>query len=289
MTGYGRGSAIGDDFSVSVDLKTVNNRFLDVHLRLGGELSSLEGQIKKRISSHLSRGRVDVTVTFERTSQIAYELNRPLITGYVKALREMQQEFGIAGELDINLLARLPGALQTARDGLNENMIAGIERAIDDAIVELEKMRSQEGESLRREMRERVDNIDALVPVIEAAASGLVETYRARLQKRIGEFFSRENQLVELDPARMAQEVAYLADRSDVSEEMVRLRSHLSQFREALDSPTETGKMLDFLLQELNREANTTLSKSTELSIKEAALGIKAEVEKLREQVQNVE
>ena len=289
MTGYGRGSAIGDDFSVSVDLKTVNNRFLDVHLRLGGELSSLEGQIKRRISSRLSRGRVDVTVTFERTSQIAYELNRPLITGYVKALKEMQQEFGIAGELDINLLARLPGALQTARDGLNENMIAGIERAIDDAIVELEKMRSQEGESLRREMRERVDNIDALVPVIEAAASGLVETYRARLQKRIGEFFSRENQFVELDPARVAQEVAYLADRSDVSEEMVRLRSHLSQFREALDSPTETGKMLDFLLQELNREANTTLSKSTELAIKEAALGIKAEVEKLREQVQNVE
>ena len=289
MTGYGRGSAIGDDFSVSVDLKTVNNRFLDVHMRLGGELSSLEGQIKRRISSRLSRGRVDVTVTFERTSQIAYELNRPLITGYVKALREMQQEFGIAGELDINLLARLPGALQTARDGLNENMIAGIERAVDDAIVELEKMRTQEGESLRQEMRERVDNIDALVPVIEAAASGLVETYRARLQKRIGEFFSRENQFVELDPARVAQEVAYLADRSDVSEEMVRLRSHLSQFREALDSPTETGKMLDFLLQELNREANTTLSKSTELSIKEAALGIKAEVEKLREQVQNVE
>jgi len=289
MTGYGRGSAIGDDFSVSVDLKTVNNRFLDVHLRLGGELSSLEGQIKRRISSRLSRGRVDVAVTFERTSQIAYELNRPLITGYVKALREMQQEFGIAGELDINLLARLPGALQTARDGLNENMIAGIERAVDDAIVELEKMRSQEGESLRQEMRERVDNIDALVPVIEAAASGLVETYRARLQKRIGEFFSRENQLVELDPARVALEVAYLADRSDVSEEMVRLRSHLSQLREALDSPTETGKMLDFLLQELNREANTTLSKSTELSIKEAALGIKAEVEKLREQVQNVE
>ena len=151
------------------------------------------------------------------------------------------------------------------------------------------RMRAQEGETLRKEMRERVDNIEALVPVIEAAASGLVETYRQRLQKRIGELFNRESQLVELDPSRMAQEVAYLADRSDVSEEMVRLRSHLTQFREALDSTSETGKMLDFLLQELNREANTTLSKSTELSIKEAALGIKAEVEKLREQVQNVE
>jgi uncharacterized protein (TIGR00255 family) len=125
--------------------------------------------------------------------------------------------------------------------------------------------------------------------VIEAAAGGLADTYRERLQKRIGELLNRETQLIELDHARMAQEIAYLADRSDVSEEMVRLKSHLQQFREALSSTSETGKMLDFLLQELNREANTTLSKSTELSIKEAALGIKAEVEKLREQVQNVE
>ncbi len=289
MTGYGRGSAVGSDFSVSVDLKTVNNRFLDVHLRLSGELSPLEGEVKRRISSRLSRGRVDVTITFERTSAVSYELNRPLIAGYVSALREMQREFEIPGELDINVLARIPGALQPGRDGLNAGMVAGIESAIDAALGELEKMREQEGEALRKEMRERVDNIEALVPQIEAAAAGLFETYRNRLQKRIGELFNRDQQLIELDPARMAQEVAYLADRSDVSEEMVRLRSHLAQFREALDATGETGKMLDFLLQELNREANTTLSKSTELSIKEAALGIKAEVEKLREQVQNVE
>ena len=125
--------------------------------------------------------------------------------------------------------------------------------------------------------------------MIEQAASGLVDAYRARLQKRIGELVNRDGQAIELDPARVAQEVAYLADRSDVSEEMVRLRSHLTQFREALDSTAATGKMLDFLLQELNREANTTLSKSTDLSIKEAALAVKAEIEKLREQVQNVE
>lgn len=289
MTGYGRGSTVGDDFSVSVDLKTVNNRFLDVHLRLGGDLSALEGIVKKRIGARLSRGRVDVTITFERTSQIAYELNRPLIAGYVDALREIQREFGIPGELDLSVLARLPGALQPARDGLSDKMISGIEGALDQALSELERMREQEGEALRQEMRERVDKIEALVPVIESAAAGLVETYRNRLHKRIGELLNKESQLVELDPARVAQEVAYLADRSDVSEEMVRLRSHLSQFREALESSNETGKMLDFLLQELNREANTTLSKSTELAIKEAALGIKAEVEKLREQVQNVE
>lgn len=289
MTGYGRGSADGEHFVVSVDLKTVNNRFLDVHLRLGGELSSLEPVIKRQISSRLSRGRVDVNINFEKTAQTAYELNRPLIAGYVNALREMQKEFSIGGELDINVLARLPGALQPARDGLSDEVVAGIEKATAEALGELERMRAQEGETLRQEMAERIERIETLVPAIENAAAGLVDAYRARLQKRIGELLDRNGQVVEIDPARLAQEVAYLSDRSDVSEEMVRLRSHLAQFRDALNSNAEVGKMLDFLLQELNREANTTLSKSTDLSIKEAALAIKAEVEKLREQVQNVE
>lgn len=289
MTGYGRAVVVGEDFSVSVDLKTVNNRFLDVHLRLSTELSPLEPAVKKQISTRLTRGRVDATVNFERTSAVAYELNRPLISGYVEALRQVQKEFNVPGELDINALARLPGALQASRDALSDDMTKGIERAVEEALNELERMREQEGAALRHEMAERLSRIESLVPVIEGAASGLVDAYRTRLQKRIAELLSREGQLVEPDPARLAQEVAYLADRSDVSEEMVRLRSHISQFRDALDSDAETGKMLDFLLQELNREANTTLSKSTDLQIKEAALGIKAEVEKLREQVQNVE
>lgn len=289
MTGYGRGTVVGENFSVSIDLKTVNNRFLDVHLRLGSELSALEAIIKRRINSRLSRGRVDVTVTFERTTEISYELNRPLIAGHVNALREIKKEFGIEGELDINALARLPGALQPARETLGETVTAAFDRAIDEALTELERMRQQEGEALRQEMSERVAKIATLVPVIEEAASGLVESYRNRLQKRVSELLLRNGQVIEVDPGRLAQEVAYLADRSDVSEEMVRLRSHLTQFREALDSSGEAGKMLDFLLQELNREANTTLSKSTDLTIKEAALAIKAEIEKLREQVQNVE
>ncbi len=289
MTGYGKGMVNGDDFSVSVDLKTVNNRFLDIHLRVGGELSSLEPAIKRRISSRLSRGRVDVTISMERTAQVAYELNRPLIAGYITALKQMQQDFEIGGELDINVLARVPGALQPARNGIDERMISALESAIDQALDELERMRQQEGEALKKELRDRVEKIESLVPTIESAAAGLADAYRLRLQKRIGELLNRGGQVVEIDPARLAQEVAYLADRSDVSEEMVRLKSHLAQFQEALDSQGETGKMLDFLLQELNREANTTLSKSTDLQIKEAGLAIKAEVEKLREQVQNVE
>ena len=279
----------GDDFSVSVDLKTVNNRFLDIHLRVGSELASLEPGVKKRITSRLTRGRVDVTISIDRTAQMVYELNRPLIAGYVNALKQLQADFQIGGELDINLLARIPGALQPARNGIDERVIAALDAAVDQALDELERMREQEGEALKKELRDRVQKIESLVPTIEAAAAGLAEAYRVRLQKRIGELLNRGGQVVEIDPARLAQEVAYLADRSDVSEEMVRLRSHLTQFQEAIDAPGEAGKMLDFLLQELNREANTTLSKSTDLVIKEAGLAIKAEVEKLREQVQNVE
>ena len=289
MTGYGKAMVAGDDFSVSVDLKTVNNRFLDIHLRVGAELAALEPGVKKRITSRLTRGRVDVTINLERTSQMVYELNRPLIAGYVNALKQLQQDFDIAGELDINVLARIPGALQPARNGIDDRIVNALDAAVDQALDELERMREQEGETLKAELRERVMKIEALVPTIEAAAAGLADAYRLRLQKRIGELLNRGGQVVEIDPARLAQEVAYLADRSDVSEEMVRLRSHLTQFQEALDAPGEAGKMLDFLLQELNREANTTLSKSTDLVIKEAGLAIKAEVEKLREQVQNVE
>jgi len=290
MTGFGRGTVAGEDFKVSVEIKTVNNRYLDIHLRLSQELSSLEMNIRKLISARLSRGRVDLNISFERSATTTYEINRPLVAGYINVLRDIQKEFNLAGDVDINSLTRLPGALTTARDDLDERSVAGIESAIGKALDDLETMRVSEGAALAEEMRSRLANIEAAVPAIESAAAGLVDAYRQRLQKRIGELVNRGGgPAVELDAGRLAQEVAYLADRSDISEELVRLRSHLEQFRMAIDSQGEVGKRLDFLLQELNREANTVLSKSTEVSIKDAGLAIKAEVEKLREQVQNVE
>lgn len=282
--------ATGHGFAVSVELKTVNNRFLDIHLRTGADLASLESSIRRKIGERLTRGRVDVNINFDRTSEITYEVNRPLIAGYIQAMRAMQQEFGVVGEPDVNVLARLPGALQVARDGLSEDMTGAVERALSDALDELEAMRAREGEALAAEMRTRLDEIEHNVPVIEALAGELVSLYRARVQKRILELLARDGlEVVELDQGRLAQEVAYLADRSDVTEEITRLRSHVSQFREIIESESEAGKRLDFLLQEFNREANTVLSKSTDLAIKESALAIKAAVEKLREQVQNVE
>ena len=136
MTGFGRGSAQGENFAVAVDLKTVNNRFLDIHLRVGSELSSVEPVIRKRIGERLSRGRVDVNITLERTGEVAYEPNRQLIAGYIRAMRTMQQEFGLSGEPDINVLARLPGAMQAARDQLGEETLKGVEQALVQAIDE---------------------------------------------------------------------------------------------------------------------------------------------------------
>jgi uncharacterized protein (TIGR00255 family) len=289
MTGFGHGAASGDEFTVAVEIKTVNNRFLDIHLRLSQELSPLEMMIRKRIGARLSRGRVDLNINFERTGATTYEINRPLIAGYVSAMRDIQKQFDLAGDIDVSAVARLPGAMAPARDGLDETNTAGMERALDEALDSLESMRENEGAALAEEMRLRLTKIETEVPIIEAAAAGLADAYRQRLQKRIGELLARGAQAVDLDAGRLAQEVAYLADRSDISEELARLRSHIEQFRAAIDAEGEVGKRLDFLLQELNREANTVLSKSTEISIKDAGLAIKAEVEKLREQVQNVE
>lgn len=290
MTGFGRGTAQGEGFSAAVDLKTVNNRFLDIHLRTSTDLTAVEAVVRKRIGERLSRGRVDVNISVERTSEVTYELNRPLIAGFIQVMREMQKEYGLAGEPDVNVLARLPGAMQVSRAGVSDEMLTGVVQALDQALGELEAMRVREGAALAAEMSSRLDEIERHLPTIEALTGEQVDAYRARVNRRISELLARDGlEIVQLDQGRLAQEVAYLADRSDISEEVARLRSHVSQFRAALAEEGDTGKRLDFLLQEFNREANTVLSKSTDLAIKDAALGIKAAVEKLREQVQNVE
>jgi uncharacterized protein (TIGR00255 family) len=289
MTGYGRGASTGENYQASVELKTVNNRFLDVHLRLAADLQHLEAVLKRQISTRLSRGRVDVTLSLERTSETTYELNRPLIAGYLQALNQLQTEFSLSGEPDLNVIARLPGVLQTAKDELDTETQNGIEAALELALTELEQMREIEGEALKVEMFSRLTEIERQIAIIEPNAESITENYRARLQKKIADLLAKSDSQIEIDAARLAQEVAYLAERSDVSEELARLKSHISQFRETCESASEIGKRLDFLTQELNREGNTILSKATDMVIKEAALVIKAEIEKIREQVQNVE
>lgn len=289
MTGFGRGSVNGDGFEVSVEMKTVNNRFLDVVLKLGSELQTLEAPMKKLISNRLSRGRVDVSIQYDRTQDISYELNRPIISGYLNALNELKSEFEIGGDPDINVIARLPNIFSVKKDEAGTDFMLAVEDAVSAALDDLETMRASEGEMLKTELSERLSNIEKLTEVIEKEAGNITDEYRQRLTKRITELLAKTESQIDLDQGRLAQEVAYLADRSDISEEIARLRTHIEHFRSIMEEEKEVGKRLDFLTQELNREANTITSKTNNMIVKENALQVKSEIEKIREQVQNVE
>ena len=287
MTGFGQGSADGENFKVRVDIRSVNNRYLDVHTRLPQELSSLEVTLKKQVQAALKRGRIDVTIAIEQSRQATFEINRPLVAGYLTALGELKTEFGLQGDPSLDLVAKLPGAIQVSQDttSLDESLVAGVVAAVSQAIVALTEMRLTEGQGLAGELKQRLDNIESQLPVIESEAARLPGLYREKLQKRLQDLVEGG----QIDETRLAQEAVMLADRSDISEEITRLKSHISQMRDQLRGDEEVGKRLDFILQEMNREANTILSKSSDLSISDAAIVIKTEVEKLREQAQNVE
>jgi uncharacterized protein (TIGR00255 family) len=201
----------------------------------------------------------------------------------------MREEFHLSGEPDINVVARLPNVLTPKKDDLDEHFIVGLERAVNFALDDLERMRHNEGEMLRNELTFRLGEIENRIPVIESEASNVAEEFRQRLSKKIADMLARSDNQIEVDQGRLAQEVAFMADRCDISEEIQRLRSHIEQFRQIVGEETEVGKRLDFLTQELNREANTVASKTNNMIVKENALAIKSEIEKIREQVQNVE
>jgi uncharacterized protein (TIGR00255 family) len=289
MTGFGRGSFTGENFSVSVELKTVNNRFLDVHLRMSGEMSQFEAAIKRRLSNRLSRGRVDVNLTYERSAEVSYEINRPMIAGYLAALKEMQDEFSLTGEPDLNMIARLPNVLTPKKDEIGDAFGAGVEQAVEIALDDLEKMRENEGEMLKTELLSRLGEIETRLPLIESEAATVTEEYQTRLMKRIADILAKTGADVEIDQGRLAQEAAFMADRGDIAEEIARLKIHIEQFQNITGEDKEVGKRLDFLTQELNREANTIASKTNNMAIKDASLAIKSAIEKIREQVQNVE
>jgi uncharacterized protein (TIGR00255 family) len=287
MTGYGKGAAAGDTFKVTVDVRSVNNRNLDIHWRAPQELTALEIPLKKQVQAAVTRGRVDVTINLTQTADVAYEINRPLVRGYLAALQAMREEFALAGEATLDSIARLPNVLQASGTSgqLGDEVVRGVESALTQALTAMVAMRAVEGHELQKELLARVARIKQALAVIEAGSAGVIDAYREKLAKRVAELLGG----VKLDETRLAQEVAYLAERSDISEEIARLKSHLAQLGELLAGDGEIGKKLDFLLQETNREANTILSKSSELSVCDAAIEIKTEVERLREQSQNVE
>ncbi|MEP6944855.1 MAG: YicC/YloC family endoribonuclease [Acidobacteriota bacterium] len=289
MTGFGRATAAEHNFSITVEIKTVNNRFLDVNLRLSNELQSLESDIKRMIGHRLSRGRVDVNLQYERNDETTYELNRPLIAGFLTAMRAMKDEFQLAGEPDLNVIARLPNVIVPSKSAAVPEFFAAVETVVAAALDDLEKMRAKEGSHLAEELISRLKTIEGRLPAIENEASRVGDEFLARLTKRIDDILSKTDSQITIDQGRLAQEVAYLADRADISEEISRLQTHIEHFRSIMVEDKDVGKRLDFLTQELNREANTITSKTNNMIVKENALAIKSEIEKIREQVQNVE
>jgi uncharacterized protein (TIGR00255 family) len=273
----------------ALSLKSVNHRFLDLHFRLPSGSDSLEMQLRRLLKEKMARGHVEVTLSLERAGGEALALNRPLVSAYIAAFRAASAEFSVAAEPDLNSVLRIPGALDSAKDPEDGALEAAVMARVGEALDRLNLMREQEGRGIEQELRVRMAHLREAVKTVQIYRRTVLQSYVERLQSRLQELLGSS-----VDRERMLQEAAILVDRSDIQEEIVRLENHVQHFLGLLDEHGEVGKKLDFLLQEMNREANTLLSKTSGLAgealkITEAGLIMKAEIEKSREQVQNLE
>ncbi len=294
MTGFAQVSAQEDPWGLTVTMRAFNHRFLDLRFRLPGDLEAAESQLRALVRGHVRRGHLDVRMEMERNGRPALEVDRDFVRSYLQVHIELQREHNLSGEPDLTALLRIPGVLrrsETALSGEDAVRLVGLaEKTLSEALKRLNEMRSREGAALENELRGRLGKVEAVRKKLAELGERALPAFQQRLQKRLQELLAG----VSLEPARLAQEAAYLAERSDISEELMRLASHANQFGQLLDSKAEAGKQLDFLLQEMNRETNTTLSKvpnlgAEGLEMTRLGLEIKAEIERLREQVQNVE
>src|ERR1700676_1661953 len=273
----------------SLSLKSVNHRFLDLHFRLPSGTDALEMQLRRLLKEKMARGHVEVSLSLERPSSETFSLNREIVGGYIAAFRAAAAEFSLAAEPDPNAVLRIPGALDSANDGAGGEIEAAVMAKVNDALDRLNQMREEEGRGIARELRERMAHLVEAGKIVQQHRRAVLQNYSERLQSRLQELLGAT-----VDKERVLQEAALLVDRSDIQEEIVRLENHVQHFLGLLETGGEIGKKLDFLLQEMNREANTLLSKTSGLAgealkITEAGLAMKAEIEKSREQVQNLE
>ena len=288
MTGYAQvKSQTSDGSSFALSLKSVNHRFLDLQLRLPAEMEELEIKLRRILKERIARGHVEVTLNVERRAGEAFELNREFVAGYVAAFRKASAEFLTHGEPDLNVILRIPGAL-TSSAAMNSNLESAVVAGVEQAVAKLNTTREEDGRGVEAELRRRLQVLAGATADVAKHRSEISQAYRDKVQARMQEL------LASVDADRVLQEAAILAERSDVQEELVRLETHIQHFHSLLDEGGEVGKKLDFLLQELNREANTLLSKISgvageALRITELGLLMKAEIEKCREQVQNLE
>ena len=275
--------------SFAVSLKSVNHRFLDPHFRMPADTDELEMKLRRILKDKLARGHVELTLNIERGGDEFFSLNREMVGGYMQAFRTAAAEFGVTAEPDLNAILRIPGALESGTLAPNGALDTAILGVMDEVLSRLNHMREEEGRGIERELRLRMEHVRESAEAVNKHRRAVLRTYLEKLKGRMQELIGTQ-----VEPERILQEAALLVDRSDIEEELVRLDTHVKHFLDLLDQGGEVGKKLDFLLQELNREANTLLSKTSGLAgealkITELGLAMKSDIEKAREQVQNLE
>ena len=289
MTGFGRAECQENDYTYHAEIRSVNNRFIEINTRLPKAYSDLEQPLKKLIKSHCSRGSISLTISLvssnDNPGEWEIKPNLPLAKQYLDALKQLQNSLGLSGEVDLKSVIGLREIIKIepmTMDPAKKDLILNITK---EALKSLQTMREEEGKNLQKDLGQRIDSIENHLADIKSRHPQVVEEYQEKLKERIKSITSD----LELDETRLAQETALLADRSDITEEMTRLKSHINQFRSFFNTNEPIGRKLEFVTQEINREINTTGSKSSDIIISKRVIEIKSDLEKIREQVQNIE
>ena len=287
MTGYGRAKLSKDDREYQIEIKSVNHRYLDISVRIPKQLSYLEETIKKEIAKKVKRGKIDVFVTFENNSLEGKEIkiNTELAKAYIDELKKLAEKENILSDIQVTEISKYPDVLNIQSSQDDEKITEEVLETITIATDNLVQMRETEGNKISEDLLKRLNIINKKVEEIAKLSTGLIEEYVVKLEERINEILKNQ----EIDKTRLAQEVVIYADKCSIEEEVTRLNSHISQFKNLLNSNEAMGKKLDFIIQEMNREVNTIGSKSNCLEITNLVIELKTELEDVREQVQNIE
>ena len=288
MTGFGHGEFVNEKYHFTVEIKSVNHRYLDMNIRLPKKLGLFENAVRTLLKEYLERGKVDVFITYEDLTEgsSCLRCNENMAAQYLSYLREMAEKFQIENDVTVSKLAGFTDVFVMEEEPLDEEELwGGLEQAVKSAAERFTESRAREGEHLKQDLLEKLAVMDSYVDVIEARSPVLLEEYRQRLSAKLQEVVGDTT----IDESRIAAEVVIYADRICVDEETVRLRSHIKGTKDALNAGGSIGRKLDFIAQEMNREANTILSKTTDLELSNIGISLKTDIEKVREQIQNIE
>lgn len=288
MTGYGKGENEKDGRKFTVEIKSVNHRYNDISIKLPRFMISMEDKIKKNISKKIFRGKTDVFINFETEAQddVQVKLNEPLARSYVEKLNELKEMFGLETPNALDLVAKFPDILSTEKVEEEGDVIwEALEPALNEAVENFIHMRETEGETLKKDILLKNQKIKEITDKIKERSPFVVDEYKEKLNARLAELMDKNV----IDEQRIAAEITIYSDRCCIDEELTRMYSHIKQLESILESDGSIGRKLDFLVQEMNREANTTASKSSDITITNAAIELKTEIEKIREQIQNLE